>query len=90
MVAHGVDDGNEAPPERPHRLGRFTRGQIIAIAAALVLLLALLGLWIERKQIAGGVIDRTLAAKNVPARYGIADLGLGRQRLSLHMLGRES
>lgn len=87
MVAHGVDDGNEAPPERPHRLGRFTRGQIIAIAAALVLLLALLGLWIERKQIAGGVIDRTLAAKNVPARYGIADLGLGRQRLTDLVLG---
>ena len=87
MVAYGVDDESEAPAERPHRLARLTRGQIIAIVAALVLLLALLGLWLERKQIAGGVIDRTLAAKNVPARYDIADLGLGRQRLTDIVLG---
>ncbi len=84
MVAYGVDDEDEAPPRRMLRGGRFVR---IVGAVALLLLVALVGIWIARKPLASEVIDRTLAAKGVPARYGIADLGFGRQRLTNLVIG---
>ena len=43
--------------------------------------------WIERKPIASHVVDATLARDHVPARYHIADLGLGRQRLTDVVIG---
>ena len=54
---------------------------------ALLLVAALVALWIVRKPIAERYIDRTLASSGVPARYGIADLGLGRQRLTDVVIG---
>jgi len=53
-----------------------------ALAAA-----ALGGLWLERVPIATGVIDRALRRDGVTARYRIADLGLGRQRLTGVVIG---
>ncbi|WP_375403712.1 YdbH domain-containing protein [uncultured Sphingomonas sp.] len=55
-----------------------------ARGAAIVLglfVLLLLGVWIARRPIAREVIDRRLAAAGVRARYDVADLGFGRQRL---------
>jgi translocation and assembly module TamB len=60
---------------------RFRRLQYVLIGIALVILIALIALWIERKPLAGHVLDRELAKRGVPARYKISDLGLGRQRL---------
>ncbi|WP_375381068.1 YnbE family lipoprotein [uncultured Sphingomonas sp.] len=71
-----VTTDEDAPPRR--RIGR-ARG--IAIGAASVLLVGLVGLWVERRPIAADAIDRYLAARGLAARYRIADLGAGRQRL---------
>ena len=56
---------------------RFRRLQRVLIGLALVLLVALIGLWIARKPLAGDVVNRELARRGVPARYTITDLGLG-------------
>ena len=53
----------------------------VILALALVVLLAVVVAWTQRRTIATDVLDRTLAAKGVPVRYRIADLGLGGQRL---------
>ncbi|WP_235512442.1 intermembrane phospholipid transport protein YdbH family protein [Sphingomonas sp. Leaf17] len=53
----------------------------VILALALLVLIALVVAWTQRRTIASDVIDRTLAAKGVPVRYRIADLGLGGQRL---------
>ncbi|WP_338112424.1 YdbH domain-containing protein [Sphingomonas yabuuchiae] len=66
---------------------RFRRLQLTLIAVALVILAALIALWIERKPLAGQVLDRELARRGVPARYRISDLGFGRQRLTNVVLG---
>jgi hypothetical protein len=63
---------------------RWRRG--LALLAAL-LAVALLGLWLARKPLARGEVDRLLADARVPGRYQIADLGLGRQRLTNVVLG---
>ena len=59
----------------------------VARAIALLLVLALVLLWLVRKPIAERYIDRVLAGSGVPASYGIADLGLGRQRLTDVVIG---
>ncbi|KHA63198.1 hypothetical protein NI18_17870, partial [Sphingomonas sp. Ant20] len=57
------------------------------LVVALLLLALLIGVWVLRKQIATGFIDRELARAEVPARYEIADLALGGQRLTNVVLG---
>lgn len=66
---------------------RFRRLQRILIGVALVLLVALIGLWIARKPLASDVVNRELARRGVPARYTITDLGFGRQRLTNVVIG---
>ncbi|MGE7205443.1 YdbH domain-containing protein [Sphingomonas sp. NPDC019816] len=66
---------------------RFRRLQRILIGLALILLLALIGLWVARKPLASDVVNRELARRGVPARYTISDLGLGRQRLTNVVIG---
>lgn len=75
----------EASDERPVR--RLSTRRRAALAAALVLIAALAVLWLVRKPIAAHYVDRTLAAAHVPARYTIADLGLGAQRLTNVVIG---
>ncbi len=53
----------------------------------LLLGIAFAGLWLARVPIASSYIDRTFAAKHLPARYKIADLGFGRQRLTNVVIG---
>jgi hypothetical protein len=59
----------------------------VLLALTILAVSTLLGLWIARVPIATGFIDRTFAAKNVPARYAITDLGFGRQRLTNVVIG---
>ncbi len=66
---------------------RFSSARRVALAIALVLLAGLIALWLVRKPIAEGFIDRELATAGVPARYDIADLALGGQRLTNVVLG---
>ena len=68
-------------PRRPMRVRR------VILVLTLVLLVALIALWLVRKPIAEGFIDRELAKAGVPARYDIADLALGGQRLTNVVLG---
>ncbi|WP_322962932.1 intermembrane phospholipid transport protein YdbH family protein [Sphingomonas fuzhouensis] len=78
---------SEPATEAVSPVRRFRRLQRILIAIALIILTALIGLWVERKQLAGNVLDRELARRGVPARYKISDLGLGRQRLTNVVMG---
>ena len=66
--------------------GRRRWPRVLAVLAGL-LALALLGLWLARKPLARGEIDRVLGEARVPGRYTIADLGLGRQRLTNVVIG---
>ncbi|MEH3122190.1 MAG: YdbH domain-containing protein [Sphingomonas phyllosphaerae] len=59
----------------------------MAVAVSVLALAAGGGLWLSRVPIATRVIDKELSAKGVPARYHIADLGLGRQRLTDVVIG---
>ena len=75
------EDQDELPVRRRRRWPR------VLVGLAGLLLLALLALWLARKPLATHYADRFLAEKGVAARYGIADLGLGRQRLTNVVLG---
>ncbi|MCP3734222.1 YdbH domain-containing protein [Sphingomonas sp. RP10(2022)] len=86
-MAEGADQSGETPSARRPRIPRFGWPARIVLAIALVLLLALLGLWVARKPIAGRVIDAELGKRGVVARYGISDLGFGRQRLTDVVIG---
>lgn len=66
---------------------RRKRGRRVAVSVSVLAVAAVAGLWLSRVPIATGVIDRELAARGVTARYHIADLGLGRQRLTEVVLG---
>ncbi len=75
----GADPG--ADPRRPATARR------VALVVALILLAGLVVLWLVRKPIAEGFIDRELAKAGVSARYDIADLALGGQRLTNVVIG---
>ena len=55
--------------------------------AILVLAVALATLWLARKPIARGFVDRAFAAAKVPARYTIEELAFGHQRLTDIVIG---
>ena len=80
----GASEDSRTPGRPPRRVGRLQR---ILIAIALILLAALVILWVERKPLAGDVLNRELARRGVPARYTISDLGFGRQRLTHVVIG---
>ncbi|MGU3391794.1 intermembrane phospholipid transport protein YdbH family protein [Sphingomonas sp. M1A8_2b] len=75
----GADPGPR--PRRP------ATARSAALVVALLLLAGLIVLWLARKPIAEGFIDRELAKADVPARYDIADLALGGQRLTNVVIG---
>ncbi|KQS05234.1 hypothetical protein ASG11_07235 [Sphingomonas sp. Leaf357] len=66
---------------------RLGRGARIVSVIAIVLLVGLIALWTQRKPIASGYVDRYLAERGVPGTYDIAELGLGRQRLTNVVIG---
>ncbi|WP_438827081.1 intermembrane phospholipid transport protein YdbH family protein, partial [Sphingomonas bacterium] len=79
-LAEMVDDRGHAP-------AGWRRRQRLALIAGVPLIAVLIGLWSERRPIATHFIDRTLAEHGVTARYQVADLGLGRQRLTAVTIG---
>ena len=80
-MAEGGDQSGETPPARRRRVSR------VLLGIALVLLVALIGVWVARKPIATHVIDGELRKRGIVARYGVSDLGLGRQRLTDVVIG---
>ncbi|HVI99197.1 MAG TPA: YdbH domain-containing protein [Sphingomonas sp.] len=74
-------------PRRRRAVPRIGRLRWWLIGGSALVLVPLVGLWIERKPIAASYVDQMLAEKGVKARYHIADLGLGRQRLTNLVIG---
>ncbi len=72
----------------PRRRGRKRRrfAQVLLVVSGIVLLLAGL-LWTQRKPIADNLVRRELEKRGVAARYRIAEIGPGRQRLVDVVLG---
>ncbi|NJR77058.1 YdbH domain-containing protein [Sphingomonas corticis] len=79
MSGASADDHAGKPRRRPARR--------VAVSVSVLALAAGGVAWLSRVPIATGVIDRELARRGVPARYRIADLGFGRQRLTGVVLG---
>jgi hypothetical protein len=69
------------------RARRRLRKRWIALVLIVLLTLAFAILWNQRRQIAGGYIDRELERRGVQARYEIATLGPGVQRLEHVVIG---
>ncbi|MGT2515015.1 intermembrane phospholipid transport protein YdbH family protein [Sphingomonas panni] len=72
----------------PRRQGRKRRAftRVLLVVCGIVLLLAGL-LWTQRKPIADNLVRRELEKRGVAARYRVAQIGLGRQRLVDVVLG---
>lgn len=82
-----MDGGLPEPSGSAAAPRRRARALVVAAAVLAVLLLAFATVWFERRNIARGYADDLLRARGVAARYGIAELGLGRQRLTGVVLG---
>lgn len=61
--------------------------RLTALALLVVLLLALLIAWTQRRPIASDFIDRELARRNVRASYEVKTIGFGTQRLENLVIG---
>src|SRR4051812_50135098 len=83
----GVTAEESEAPGKGRSVWRWGRVRGIIIGIALVLLVALILLWTQRKPIAANYIDKTLASHGVPARYKIAELGFDHQLLRDVVIG---
>lgn len=70
-----MDEDRDDARRRPMRARR------IAAAVACVLLLALIALWTQRRELAAGFIDRGLVRRGVRATYRVAAIGPATERL---------
>ncbi|MEO6215562.1 MAG: hypothetical protein ABIO86_06000, partial [Sphingomonas sp.] len=86
-VTSGVTAEDSESPGRRRGGWRWRRVRSIVLGAALILLVALIALWTQRKPIAANYIDKTLASHGVPARYKIAKLGFDHQLLTDVVIG---
>lgn len=73
-----------SPRRHGHKRRRFA--QVLLVVCGIVLLLAAL-LWTQRRPIADNLVRRELEKRGVAARYRVAQIGLGRQRLVDVVLG---
>ena len=78
--ADEVEDRGRAPAGR-----RSRRRLALAVGGGLTVVLA--AAWLERRPIARHFVDNSLASAGVAARYRLADLGPGRQRLTDVVIG---
>lgn len=73
-------DEADQPDEGQGARRRITARRVLLVLA-LVLLVAALVLWIQRRELATGLIDRELARRGIPASYRVTGIGFTRQRL---------
>ena len=78
--ADEVEDRGRAPAGR-----RSRRRWALAVGGGLAVAVA--AAWLERRPIARHFVDNSLASAGVAARYRLADLGPGRQRLTDVVIG---
>jgi hypothetical protein len=83
----GVTPASDEETSEAEGSPRLRRARRLTGVALLAVVVAVGGMWIERKPIASHYVDKALAAKGVPASYHIDDLGLGRQRLTDLVIG---
>lgn len=85
------DNANDADAavlrDRPRRLLGLSGASRWALVISSVVLVALIGVWTQRRPIAANFIDDALAQRGVPARYKIANVGFERQRLTDVVIG---
>ena len=79
-----ANDGDSAGDEGSPRRRRVAR---VALVGAGIAALALGGAWGLRERIATDLIDRELAALNLPARYRIESVGVGREVIGAVTVG---
>ncbi|MEZ0495656.1 YdbH domain-containing protein [Sphingomonas sp. IW22] len=87
MTAQAEEEPGAAPARRWWRLFGVPRRGRVPMAIALVLLIALVILWSQRRQIAADFIARELAARGVQARYDVTEIGTSTQRLENVVIG---
>ena len=63
------------------------RRRLVGLGLAMLIVVALIALWLDRRTLAGRYVGAELARRGVPARYEVADLGVGRQRLVNVVIG---
>ena len=78
------DPATDVADRDTRRIGRLGWA---AAGLTIVLLAVLATLWLQRRPIARGFVDRELAKAGVPARYTVADIGFSRQRLRDVVIG---
>lgn len=78
-----VEEPENQPPlaSRPRRARRW-----LGVLVAALLVLLLIG-WLSRERIAGGVVDRQLAAYDLPATYKVEKISPSRQVLTDVVIG---
>lgn len=82
-MTRAVEEEQHIQPNRR----AYSRRRRAALAGTTLLVLTGTGLWIERRPILRHFVTDTLVRRGVPATYDIADLGLGRQRLTNVVIG---
>lgn len=82
------DDRAQRAEASPRRAGRKRRrfARVLLVVCLIVLALAAL-LWTQRRSIADDIVRRELERRGVTARYRVAEIGFGRQRLVDVVLG---
>lgn len=86
MVDNPSDSTGEAASDAPRR--RLRRWRKAALIAILLIAVVALGLWVARDRLVEGVIDRELAALDLPASYDIESIAPGRQVLTNVVVGK--
>jgi hypothetical protein len=84
-VSAGVSAEETLPTDLP--IAPRRRRRIVAGAIAALVVVPLGWLWSERRPIAAELIAGKLQQWRVPARYTVADIGLGEQRLTHVVIG---
>lgn len=84
---NGSEDDTDAEVRRRDAAARAVRRRRLAAALLVLAAASVSTVWLQRRTIAQGFVDRELARRGVPARYTIAQLSPWRQRLTNVSIG---
>ncbi|WP_294332870.1 YdbH domain-containing protein [uncultured Sphingomonas sp.] len=76
------EDDTDVEVRRTSAAARATRRRRVALALLVLVSASVATVWLQRRTIAQGFVDRALARRGVPARYTIDQLSPWRQRLT--------
>jgi translocation and assembly module TamB len=81
------EDDTDAEARRSSAAARAKRRRRVAVALLVLVSASVATVWLQRRTIAQGFVDRELARRGVPARYTIEQLSPWRQRLTNVSIG---